>query len=273
MSLENKVVLITGAGRGIGRTTAEHFARAGAAVALLSRTAEQVNEVAHGIQQAGGRALAVTADVVNREQVFAAVEKVEQELGAVDVLLNNAGSFDCIGPVAEIDAEVWWRDCEINLLGPLLCCQAVLRGMQLKGSGLIINMIGGGTGNPFPYGSGYASSKAGLMRLTECLAGEVREQGITVVAMGPGFVRTQMTEYQATSEAGLKWIPSSAKGLDEGNHVPPTVAAVLAVALAQRQDELAVLTGRLFSAGEDVDAVLAQADEIIAANKRTLRFC
>ena len=273
MSLENKVVLITGGGRGIGRATAEQFANAGAAVAVLSRTAEQVNEVAHGIRERGGRALAVTADVTNREQVFAAIEKVEQELGVVDVLLNNAGSFDSIGPVVEIDAEEWWRDCEINLLGPLLCCQGVLRGMILKGSGLIINMIGGGTGNPFPYGSGYASSKAGLMRLTECLAGEVKEQGITVVAMGPGFVRTQMTEYQATSEAGRKWIPSSAKGLDEGNHVPPTLAAELAVALAANQSELAALTGRLFSAGEDVSAVLAQADDIVKSNKRTLRFC
>src|SRR5688500_13931625 len=85
MSLENKVVLITGAGRGIGRATAEHLANAGAAVGVLSRTAEQVHEVAHGIRERGGRALAVTADVTIREQVFAAIEKDERELGVVDV--------------------------------------------------------------------------------------------------------------------------------------------------------------------------------------------
>lgn len=273
MTLENTVALITGAGRGIGRAMAEQLAANGAAVALMSRTTAQLNEVADGIKANGGRALAVAADVIDAAQVRAAVAQVEREFGAINVLVNNAGAFDCIGPIAEIDVETWWRDCEINLRGPLLTCQAVLPAMIEQGRGLIINVIGGGTGNPFPYGSGYASSKAGLMRLTECLAGEVKEQGISVFALGPGFVRTAMTEYQAECEAGRKWIPSSAEGLAKGQTVPPDLAANLTVQMAQRQDALRPLTGRLFSVGDDVDNVIAQANEIIAENRRTLRFC
>jgi len=273
MKLESTVAVITGAGRGIGRAMAEQLAANGAAVALMSRTTAQLNEVADGIQASGGRALAVAADVVDAAQVRAAVEQVTQKFGPVNLLVNNAGSFDCIGPVAEIDAATWWRDCEINLLGPFLTCQAVLPSMNGQGRGLIINVIGGGTGNPFPYGSGYASSKAGLMRLTECLAGEVKEQGISVFALGPGFVRTTMTEYQAESEAGRKWIPSSAEGLAKGQTVPPDLAAALTVKMAQEQDALRPLTGRLFSVGDDVDSIIAQADDIIAHNRRTLRFC
>ncbi|HVF09588.1 MAG TPA: SDR family oxidoreductase [Abditibacteriaceae bacterium] len=273
MKLNDTVVLITGAGRGIGRAMAEQFAAEGAAVALLSRTTAQLDEVAAGIKAAGGRALPVAADVVNREQVREAVARTAQEFGPVDVLVNNAGSFDCIGPISEIDAETWWRDCEINLRGPLLTCQAVLPSMIERGRGLIINVIGGGTGNPFPYGSGYASSKAGLMRLTECLAGEVKDHGISVFALGPGFVRTAMTEYQAESEAGRKWIPSSAAGLARGQTVPPDLAAALTVKMAQESDALHPLTGRLLSVGDDVNNIIAQADDIIAQNRRTLRFC
>ena len=273
ISLPNKVVLITGAGRGIGRAMAQAFAKEGASVALMSRTLPQLQEVAEAISKSGGRALPVVADVVDAAEVRAAVLEIERELGPVDVLINNAGSFDCIGPVSEIDAETWWRDCEINLRGPLHTCQSVLTSMIARRSGLIINVIGGGTGNPFPYGSGYASSKAGLMRLTECLAGEVREQNIAVVALAPGFVRTQMTEYQATSEAGRRWIPSSAEGIESGKTSPPEMAATLAVQLAQNIEGMQKLSGRLFSIGEDVGDVVKNADEIIKENKRTLRFC
>ncbi len=267
------VALITGSGRGIGRAMAEHLAAAGAAVGLMARTAAQLEEVAAGIAARGGQALALPADITDPGAVRQALARAESELGPVDVLVNNAGSFDCIGPVAEIDVETWWRDCEINLRGPLLTCHAALPAMIERGSGLIINVIGGGTGNPFPYGSGYASSKAALMRLTECLAGETREQGIGVFALGPGFVRTTMTEYQATSEAGLKWIPSSAEGIAKGQTVPPDRAAELVVALAAKRREMAPLSGRLVSVGDDLGEVIAQAETIIAENRRTLRFC
>jgi NAD(P)-dependent dehydrogenase (short-subunit alcohol dehydrogenase family) len=242
------------------------------AVALLARSAGQIREVATAIEEQGGKALPVATDVTDRQQVAAAVEEIEKQLGPVDVLVNNAGSFDCIGPVAEIDPDIWWNDCEINLRGPLLTCHAVLPGMIRRGGGVIINVIGGGAGSPFAYGSGYASSKAGVMRLTECIAAEVREHGIVSFGMGPGFVRTTMTELQAESEAGQKYIPSSRRAMEEGRDIPPTFAADLAFHLATRREALAPLTGRLFRAGENLDEIIANIETIVAENKRTLRF-
>ncbi len=110
------------------------------------------------------------------------------------------------------------------------------------------------------------------MRLTESLARETREHGISVVAMGPGFVRTAMTELQL-GETGRRWIPSSAASIADGTDIPPTRAAALAFALTARRDRLQPLTGRLFNISDDVDEVLSQSDDIIAANRRTLRFC
>lgn len=270
---DGEAVLITGAGRGIGRAMAERFALEGAPVALLARSANELEEVAKGIRERGGRALPIATDVCDAQAVCRAVSRVEAELGPIGALINNAGSFACIGPLWEIDPEAWWRDCEVNLRGPLLMCHAAVPALIARREGLIINVIGGGTGNPSPYDSGYASSKAGLMRLTESLAAETREHGIAVVALGPGFVQTRMTELQIETEAGRRWIPSSAQAIAQGRDIPPTQAADLAFELSRRRRELLPLTGRLFTAGDDLDEIFADAEEIIAANRRTLRFC
>ena len=270
MRLQDQVIIVTGAGRGIGRAISEALAGEGAKVALVSRTQEQIEAVADGIRTAGGTALAVPTDICDREAARAMVTSVERELGPVDTLLNNAGSFYAIGPVWEVDAEQWWTDVTINLYGLFLCCQAVLPGMLERGQGRIINMIGGGTGNAFPYGSGYASSKAAVMRLTECLAAETKEHNIPVLAMGPGLVRTALTEFQLESAEGQKWLPRIQTAFEEGRDVPPTRAAALAVeACSGRLDRF---TGRCFGVGDDLDEVEAQAEEIIGKDLRTLRM-
>jgi len=270
MRLQNQVIIVTGAGRGIGRAISEALAAEGARVALVSRTAAQLEEVAAGIRAAGGVALPVPADVCDAEATRAMVAAAERELGPVDTLLNNAGSLYAIGPVWEVDAEAWWTDVTINLQGVFLCCQAALPGMLKRGRGRIVNMIGGGTGNAFPYASGYAASKAAVMRLTECLAMETREHSIPVLAMGPGLVRTTLTQFQVDSPEGQKWLPRIQQAFDEGRDVPPTLAASLAVEIcAGRLDRF---TGRCFSAGEDLETVEAQAEAILAEDLRTLRM-
>lgn len=270
--LQDRVAVITGAGRGIGRAMALAYAAEGARVALVSRSREQLEEVAAEIREAGGSALPVVADVTDRGQVEECVRRVEAKLGAVDVLVNNAGSFYAIGPMWEVDADQWWTDVTINLNGVFLCCQAVVRGMVERGQGRVINVIGGGTGNPFAFGSGYASSKAAVMRLTECLAQELSECAVPVAAfaMGPGLVRTTLTEYQLHSPEGRKWMPRIERMFAEGVNVPPTRAAALAVALASGRFDR--LTGRCFSINDDLDALLERQDEIIRKDQKTLRF-
>lgn len=270
--LQGQVAIVTGAGRGIGREIAGHLAAAGAQVALTARSADQLEAAAAEIRDAGGTALAVPADVTDQSAVAQLVEQVEAELGPVDLLVNNAGSFYAIGPLWEVDPDRWWTDVTINLRGPFLGCRAVLPGMIQRGRGRIINLIGGGTGTPFAYGSGYGSSKAAVMRLTECLAEELRQAGspVAVFALGPGLVRTTLTEYQLHSPEGKQWMPRIERMFDTGQDVPPTRAAALAVQLAGgRFDRLA---GRAFSIGDDLEGLLARQEEIIRKDQKTLRF-
>ena len=131
-------------------------------------------------------------------------------------------------------------------------------------------MIGGGTGTPFPNGTAYGSSKAALMRFTESLDKEVFEKGVMVFAMGPGLVRTAMTELQLQTDAGKKWMGGIKKAFENNVDVPPTLAAELAVNLASgRCDDL---HGRAFQSHGDVDAILAEKDRIVAEDLMTLRM-
>jgi NAD(P)-dependent dehydrogenase (short-subunit alcohol dehydrogenase family) len=268
--LEGRVAIVTGGGRGIGREIASALAAEGAAVAVVSRTASEVEETVRRIKGEGGRAEGIAADVTDLAAVEAMARRVEAELGPVDVLMNNAGSFAAIGPVVEVDPAAWWRDVTTNLLGPFHTCRTVLPGMVSRRRGRIINMIGGGTAGPFPYGTGYGSSKAGLMRFTESLDREVADTGVRVFAMGPGLVHTAMTELQLTTEAGRRWMRRIHEMFAQGRDVPPTLAARLAVEIASgRLDDL---HGRAFGVRDDLDGILAAKDRIISEDLKTLRL-
>jgi NAD(P)-dependent dehydrogenase (short-subunit alcohol dehydrogenase family) len=268
--LQGQVAIVTGAGRGIGREIAAALASEGALVAVVSRTAAQVEETCGRIGHAGGTAVGIAADVADRGEVEEAVRRVQGELGMPTLLVSNAGSFDALGPVAEVDPEIWWHDVTVNLLGPFLCARAVLPGMIGLGRGRIVNMIGGGMAGPFPYGSGYASSKAALQRFTESLDQEVAASGVGVFAMGPGLVRTAMTELQVTTEAGKRWFGHIKAMFEQGKDVPPTRAAKLAVEIASgRLDDL---HGRCFGVGDDLDKVVAAKGRILREDLKTLRF-
>lgn len=270
--LHGQVALVTGAGRGIGRAIAGRLAAAGVRVALAARSADQLEETAEEIRSAGGAALAVPTDVTDPEAVAALVRRAEAEFGPVDLLVNNAGSFSALGPLWEQDPDRWWTDVTVNLRGPFLGCRAVLPGMIERGRGRIINLIGGGAGTPFAYGSGYGCSKAAVMRLTECLAEELRLAGspVAVFALGPGLVRTALTEYQLHSPEGKRWMSRIERMFEEGKDVPPERAAALAVQLAGGRFDR--LTGRAFSIRDDLEALLARQDEILRKDQKTLRF-
>jgi len=202
MKLAGEVAVVTGAGRGIGRAIALAQAKEGAKVALLARTAAEIEAVAEEIAAEGGIARALAADIVDIDSITKAFAAIEGDLGPVSLLTNNAGSFDAIGPIWTVEPEAWWRDIEINIRGTFNCCRAAIPAMMARKRGRIINMTGGGTATSFPNGSGYATSKAGLLRFTECVSDTIGGSGVLVFAMDPGLVRTAMTEYQLLSEAG-----------------------------------------------------------------------
>ena len=219
MDLKHRTAIVTGSGGGIGRALALEFARKGARVVCCARRKERLDETVELIERDGGEALAVATDVTDRGDVQRMVETALERFGSIDVLFNNAGSFQSIAGVHEIDPDLWWHDVTVNLLGCLLTVREVLPHMMSRNEGIIINMNGG---RPVG-GTGYACGKAGLMELTRILAEELKMQSssVMVFSAGPGLVRTEMTELQATTEAGRKWIPSTGESFEAGRTRQP----------------------------------------------------
>lgn len=189
-----QVAIITGSSQGIGAATARLLATGGAQMALLSRSADLLQEVAHDITQHGGHALALPTDISQPEQVTAAFERIAQTWGPVDILVNAAGMVANV-PFIEMDLATWDRVLNTNLRGLMLCCQAAFRQMAAHGGGTILNISSlSGVKNveKFPGLSAYVASKFGVAGLSEALAVEGAPLGIRVITVSPGAVDTPM---------------------------------------------------------------------------------
>ncbi len=215
MMLRNKVAIITGGGRGIGRAIALAFAKAGADLAVVSRTRSELEAVASEIhnlgrcfsssggstkvarRSSGRQVLVVVADVSDPIKVMRMVKATLRELGRVDILVNNA-AFAAPRSVVGTSLEDWNRTLEVNLTGVFLCSQAVLAHMLEQGEGKIINISSGSGVRGSPGNAAYSASKAGVIAFTQALAGEVRETGIQVNVICPGPTRTEMLASRPT---------------------------------------------------------------------------
>ena len=196
-SVEGQNVIITGSSQGIGRETAEQFARAGANVVVTSRSEEKIDEVVDGIEDsdAPGRAIAVECDVRERESVEALVEATVEEFGSVDSMVNNAGASFMAG-FDDISENGWKTIVDINLHGTFHCSQAAGERMQDDGGGSIVNLASVAGTDGAPYMSHYGAAKAGVVNLTTTLAYEYAGHGIRVNCVAPGFVATPGVESQ-----------------------------------------------------------------------------
>ena len=192
VDLAGQVAIVTGASQGIGRAIAETLAANGAAVALVARSATKLADVAAAIRAAGGRAEEFPCDVSNGEAVTAVVEGVVARLGRIDILVNNAGvTRDTLLP--RMSDEEWDEVLSTNLRGPFLFMRAVSRPMMQQRYGRIVNVasVSGLIGNPGQ--ANYSASKAGLVGLTRTVAKELAGRKITVNAVAPGFIASEMT--------------------------------------------------------------------------------
>lgn len=213
--LQNQVVIVTGASRGIGRATAIAVAAEGANVVVnYARSSTAADEVVAEIAAAGGSAIAVQADVSQAEQVDALIKATMEKWGRIDVLVNNAGiTRDTL--LLRMKLEDWQAVMDLNLTGVFLCTRAVSKVMLKQRSGRIINIasVAGLMGNPGQ--ANYSAAKAGVVGFTKTVAKELASRGVTVNAVAPGFIQTDMTEDLPNTEDILKLIPLGRYGQPE----------------------------------------------------------
>jgi NAD(P)-dependent dehydrogenase (short-subunit alcohol dehydrogenase family) len=256
------VAIVTGGGRGVGRVIAGALVKEGHAVALVARTAAELEQTAAEL----GNAIALTADVTDPAQVESAVSKAEAELGQIDVLVNNAGTAQAIGPVWEVDPDEWWTDVESSLRSAFLCTRAVVPGMIERRSGRIMNVSSYVAARPTPYLSGYAAGKAAIASFGEGLAASLRDHGVFVFTITPGRFRSALFDHLVESDAGRRWLPE----LASGDYVDPQHLERLVAFLASGRGD--GLSGRFLHALDDVESLAGQAAEIAEQDLYAVRL-
>jgi len=232
MKLQNRVAIITGGGRGLGRSIALAFGKEGAKVVVAARTQEEIEHVAEELRSLRKDAIAIPTDVSGEDQVSQMVKKALEAYGTIDILVNNAGARGPIAPIHEIPLAEWEQTLRVNLTAAFLCTKAVIPVLIKKKEGKIINVAT--TMTPRPNLTPYMVAKAGLIHLTKQLSRELKDYNIQVNAIHPGVMDTQMQE--EIRKAGVKAIGTDMfeRLKEEGILHPPSEPAKLVLFLASR---------------------------------------
>ena len=247
MRLQDKVALVTGAGRGIGRAIALAFAREGADVAVTARTAAEIEQVAAEVGALGRSAAALEVDLSDRAAAIALPERVASHFPAVDILVNNAGIGSNASPhrLVEYDDDFWDLSLAINLTAPYLLTKALVPAMVERGWGRVINMASVAGKRGLLAGGAYTATKHGLIGLTRTAALETAGTGVTINAICPGATRTVMMLRRLKVDAELRGAPVAeveANINPMGRMLDPEEIAELAVYLAS--DDARGMTGQ-----------------------------
>ena len=271
--LAGSVAIVTGGGRGLGRVFAARLASEGAAVGLVARSAEQLNEVAHSLS--ANKVATAVADVTDEVALRQAIGEIEQALGATDLLVNNAGVLGEPGFAWDSDPDAWWRAMEINVRGVFLGCRIVIPTMIARGGGRIVNITSNAGIHRWPTMSAYSVSKAAVVKFSENLALECKSTGVRVWGLHPGLTAIGLTDepHYRQAEAGSiagnirAWVEAE---FEAGRGVDPSAGADLLVRVAAGDADS--LSGCHLTVHDDLDALVANAETIRRNDFQTLRI-
>jgi NAD(P)-dependent dehydrogenase (short-subunit alcohol dehydrogenase family) len=270
-SLSGKVVLITGASRGIGRATCLAFAQAGAHVAALARTSSALDTLISEINtQYRLPALAITGDVTIN--AIGIIKRVEEELGSIDILINNAGMNRMARFTEEKDFTTWWRVWEVNTLAPFALIHGLIPSFRARGHGIIITLGTAVIDSPLPFLSSYVGSKAGMQKAIQVIDLELRSQGVQNFVVHPGSNVSELSAGDGSiigremKEIIANYLPYMTDTL--------TLPADSMVALAGLAEEgkAEFLSGRFWDVAEDLEELMEKQDEILTEDLYNLRL-
>jgi NAD(P)-dependent dehydrogenase (short-subunit alcohol dehydrogenase family) len=275
MELTGRSAIVTGASEGLGAEIVRHYVKDGANVLLCARSEEKLGRIAEELRSLGSpnqKIISLVADVSKKADTDRIVAKALDEFGTLQILVNNAGVYGPKGLLEEVDWDEWTQSIEINLYGSVLMCRAVLPHFKERRYGKVVQLSGGGATNPLPRISGYAASKAAIVRLAETLAEEVREYHIDVNSIAPGALNTRLLDEvleAGPARVGAQFYEKSLKQKQEGGSAL-SKGAELAVFLASAASD--GITGKLLSAVWDPWSTLQEhADQLRNSDIYTLR--
>lgn len=269
-----KNIVITGATGGVGSLMAKGLSKQGHHIICLGRDKERSQELVKAINAEGGNASFEIADMMKKEAVEEAGERIINQHGSIEVWINNVGvnNHNAIGPTWELKSEDWWSEVSLNLYTAYLGTKTAINLMKDKNYGYVINLGGGGVQDPKPYGSAYGASKSGVVKFSETVNIELEKEGldIKVFAFNPGFIRNERTEILVESKVGRKYMPYLEKTLKYGamSDIKDTVTLIDTI-ISGRADKLA---GKYFQSDDkNIEEAIAHSDLFIEERRNVLR--
>jgi len=263
--LKDKVAIITGGSRGIGKAIAERFASEGCNLMLVSRTKSELTETTESIRkQFSIKVSSYQTDIGNEIEVKSMVQRTIAEFGKINILVNNAAIIGPMDEISQIDGKEFFDTLKNNIGGTVFCAKAVIPYMKSQGHGSIINLSGGGGLSPLPYYDAYSASKAAIVRLTENFALELEEYNINVTAISPGAVNTKMFDEQLEAKKnsiGYKnWTDLQNRLASGGDPIEKAPELALFIASKNRKE----FNGKVISAiWDDWEKISNQKENII----------